>query len=148
VIGQKAFQTIWQQDQSQSHFSPAALIGLGRVALRMGDQLASRDHFAAALGLTVALQTAPQALEAPAGVAHVQAQTGQLEEALDFVALVLHHPASFQETKERVAELEAELSAALLPEQAQAALARGEACELWDVVADVIVSLQASITIP
>jgi hypothetical protein len=128
--------------QGQSHYSPAALIGLGRVALQTEDWPSARHHFAAALPLIVQLQTAPQALDALAGVAHLQAQTGQLEQALALISLVHHHPISFQESTDRLAELEASLRAALPLEQAQAALARGQGCELWATVAAVRAELE------
>jgi predicted ATPase/DNA-binding SARP family transcriptional activator len=139
---QQAFAEIWQQDQGHSYFSPAALIGLGWVALQQEDWAAARRHFATALPLIEQLETAPQALEALAGVAYLQVQAGQLEQALTLIGLVYHHPSSFQESKDRLAGLEAELRAALPPEQVQAALARGQSCELWATIAAVRAELE------
>ena len=135
VAAQQAFHTICQQDQAQSHYSPAALIGLGWVALQREDWSAVRRHFATAFPLIVQLETAPQALDALAGVAHWLARTGQPEQALALIGLVQHHPSSYQESKDRLADLEAELRAKLSPEQVQVALARGRAAELWATVA-------------
>ncbi|MEZ4556011.1 MAG: hypothetical protein R2854_06090 [Caldilineaceae bacterium] len=56
---QAAFTEIWQQDHGQSHYSPAALIGLGWVAVRQEEWSVAQRHFAAALPLIVKLQTAP-----------------------------------------------------------------------------------------
>lgn len=47
--------------------------------------------------------------QALAGIAHVQRQAGQLEQALTLIGLVQQHPGSFQETRDRLAELAAEL---------------------------------------
>ncbi|MCB0185876.1 MAG: hypothetical protein KDE31_16520, partial [Caldilineaceae bacterium] len=58
---QQAFTEILQYDQEQSHFSAAALIGLGWVALRQEDWSTARRHFATALPLIEQLETAPQA---------------------------------------------------------------------------------------
>jgi tetratricopeptide (TPR) repeat protein len=134
AAAREAFAEIWQQDQKQSHFSAAALIGLGWVALQQEDWPAARRHFAAALPLIVQLESAPQALEALAGMAHLHAQAGQLEQALALIGLITHHPSSYQESKDRLAGLEAELRATLSPSQVQAVLARGQASELWAVV--------------
>ncbi|MEZ4708160.1 MAG: hypothetical protein R3A44_13195 [Caldilineaceae bacterium] len=130
-----AFTQIHQQDHDQSHYSAAALVGLGWVALRDEDWSAARQYFAAAFPLIEQLETAPQALEALAGVAHWQAQAGQPEQALTLVGLVQQHPSSYQESKDRLADLVAELQARLSPGRVQAALARGQAAELWDTVA-------------
>ncbi|MCB9155776.1 MAG: hypothetical protein H6645_01495 [Caldilineaceae bacterium] len=132
-----AFTQIHQQDQNQSHYSAAALVGLGWVALRGEDWPAARRYFAAAFPLIAQLETAPQALDALAGVAHWQAQAGQLEEALTLIGLVQQHPSSYQESKDRLVRLAAELQAVLSTEQVQAALARGQASELWATVAAV-----------
>jgi hypothetical protein len=64
LAAKEAFEEIWQQDQDQSHFSAAALVGLSWVALQREDWSAARRHFATALPLIEQLQTAPQALEA------------------------------------------------------------------------------------
>jgi tetratricopeptide (TPR) repeat protein len=135
LAAQQSFAEIWRQDQNQSHFSAAALIGLGWVALQQEDWPVARRHFAAALPLIEQLETAPQALEALAGIAHLQLQAGQLEQALTLIGLVQHHPSSYQESKDRVAALETALRMKLSPQQVQAALAHGQAGELWDTVA-------------
>lgn len=125
-----AFTQIHQQDQDQSHYSAAALVGLGWVALQGEDWSAARRYFTAALPLIAQLETAPQALDALAGVAHWQAQMGQPEQALALIGLVQQHPSSYQETKDRLAGLETELRTKFSPAQA-----RGQTAELWETVA-------------
>jgi predicted ATPase/DNA-binding SARP family transcriptional activator len=132
-----AFAEIWQQDQNQSHYSAAALIGLGWVALQGEDWSAARQHFAAAFPLIEKLETAPQALEALAGIAHLQRQAGQLEQALALIGLIQRHPSSYQESKDRLVALETALRLKLSPAQVQAALAQGRESELWTTVAAV-----------
>lgn len=144
---QQAFAEILQQDQNQSHFSAAALIGWGWVALHQEDWATARQHFATALPLIEQLETAPQALAALAGVAHLQARAGQPEQALALIGLVQQHPSSYQETKDQLAGLEAELHAALSAEQMQAALAREQANELWATVTSLRAELEASVLI-
>lgn len=147
AAAQQAFVEIWQYDQEQSHFSAAALIGLGWVALKQEDWAAARRYFATALPLIVKLETAPQALEALAGLAHLQAQAGQLEQALTLIGLVQQHPSRSQESKDRLADLQAELQALLPSEQVQAALARGQASELWATVTSLRAQIEASVPI-
>ncbi|HRW09028.1 MAG TPA: hypothetical protein P5121_28180, partial [Caldilineaceae bacterium] len=64
-------------------------------------------------------------------------QAGQLEQALVLIGLVQQRPSSYQESKDRLAGLEAELRAELPLEQVQAVLERGQAAELWATVATV-----------
>ncbi|MEZ4708148.1 MAG: hypothetical protein R3A44_13135 [Caldilineaceae bacterium] len=135
AAAQQAFAEIWQYDQAQSHFSAAALIGLGWAALKQANWATARRHFAAVLPLIIRLETAPQALEALTGIAHLQAQAGQLEEALALIGLVQRHPSSYQESKDRVIGLEAALRMKLSPARVQAGLAQGQAAELWATVA-------------
>jgi len=137
----EAFAEVWQQDQGQSHYSPAALIGLGWVALQQEDWLSARRHFATALPLIVQLQTAPQALECLAGLAHVAAQTGGQEDALSLLSLVLHHPSTFQETKDRLAELHAKVAAAFPSAAVEAVRTSGLPSQLWTVTADLLMNL-------
>jgi hypothetical protein len=137
LAARAAFAEIWQQDQAQSHYSAAALIGLGWVALHSEDWSATRDHFATAFPLIEQLETAPQALEALAGIAHWQARAGQPEQALALIGLVQHHPSSYQESKDRLVALETEVRTQLPPAQVQAALVRGRESELWATVAAV-----------
>jgi hypothetical protein len=85
----------------------------------------------------VQLKTAPQAYETLAGIAHLQQQAGQLEEALMLIVLIQHHPSSYQESKDRVAAVETALRMKLPPAQVQAALAQGQSSELWATVAAV-----------
>lgn len=91
--------------------------------------------------LIVQLETAPQALEALAGIAHLQARAGQPEQALALIGLVQHHPSSYQESKDRLADLVAELEARLPSEQVKAALVRGQERELWAMTAELRDSL-------
>lgn len=137
-----AFRQIHQQDQDQSHYSAAALVGLGWVALQGEDWPAARRYFAAALPLIAQLETAPQALDALAGVAHWRASAGQPEQALSLIGLVRQHPSSHRETKDRVVALEAALRTKLSPAQVQAALTQEQASELWAIVAAVRADLE------
>ncbi len=66
------------------------------------------------------------ALSALAGFASLQAKQGDRDHALELLLLVLNHPASFQETKERATQLRAELEAQLTSQQVEAAQIRAK----------------------
>ena len=61
-----------------------------------------------------------RALDALAGLATVQAKQGDRQYAFDLLSIVLNHPASLQETKDRADHLRAELEAQLTPAQIEA----------------------------
>jgi hypothetical protein len=64
------------------------------------------------------------ALEALASFASLQAEPDDREQALELLLIVLNHPASLQETKNRADRLRAELEAQLTSQQVEAAQAR------------------------
>lgn len=134
---QQHYQAVWQRDRDVRSFSASARNGLGRVALAQGDIVTAKAHFTETAGMLLAMRTAPEALDALAGLAVVHAQSGDLEQALELLALVLTHPATSQETKDRVAGLQAELVAELPPAVVEAARARGHARELWATMAEI-----------
>ena len=59
------------------------------------------------------MKIAPVALEALVGLAEAHTQSGALEQALNLLTLFLNHPSTEQESKDRIADLLAELSLAL-----------------------------------
>ena len=60
------------------------------------------------------------ALEALVGFAALKAKQGNIEQALELSLIVLNHPASLQETKNRADPLRAELEAHITPTQIEA----------------------------
>ena len=63
----------------------------------------------------------PVALEALAGFASLKAKQGNMAHAHTLLLMILNHPASFQETRYRAADLRLELEAHLTPQQVEAA---------------------------
>ena len=76
------------------------------------------------------------------GIAALLAAEGEKERALGLLALVLHHPASWQWAKDRAAPLVAELEAELAPDVVAAAQERGQARDLEATVAELLVELR------
>jgi len=87
--------------------------------------------------LRIAVEThgTPVALEALVGLASLRAKKGVRESALELLLIVLNHPASPQETRNRAAHLRAELEAQLTRQQVDAAQARATA-QTFEAVVD------------
>jgi len=73
-----------------------------------------------------------------AGVTNLSAKEGEPEQAVEFLALVLHHSASAQVMKDRAHDLLSELGSEVPPEVVADATARGQARGLEDVAAEIL----------
>ncbi len=94
---------------------------LGEAGLGLGDFRAAAQYFDHALQVAVEVWEPSYALHALVGVAQLLAATGEKVRACEVATLILHHPASWQWSKNRVAPLAAELEAEL-PAEVVAAL--------------------------
>ncbi len=100
-----------------------SLTCLGQVKAAAGNLAEARRIFLQTLPMGLEIQAIPLALDALVGLAELQAQTGQVDQALEFLTCVLHHPAGIHETRNRAGQLVVQLEARLSPcqlEQAQA----------------------------
>ena len=73
-------------------------------------------------------------LEAITGLARLYAKWGDRERALELLLVVLDHPSSLQETRDRAANLRGELGEKLTDQQVEAAQARARDATLEAVV--------------
>jgi predicted ATPase/transcriptional regulator with XRE-family HTH domain len=89
----------------------------GYNSLARGDDIDAQNSFIAVLRLVREGGFIPFALDALAGLASLQAKQGATEHALELLLIVLNHPASLQETKDRADHLRAELETQLTPLQ-------------------------------
>jgi predicted ATPase/DNA-binding XRE family transcriptional regulator len=103
-----------------------SLIYLGEATAAAHDTSEAGQIFLDALQLAMELQAIPLALDALMGLAHLQAQTGKAEAALELSICVASHPSSTQEAKDRAEHLRAELRSQLTPQQIEAVLARAQ----------------------
>jgi tetratricopeptide (TPR) repeat protein len=103
-----------------------SLIYLGEAAAAAGDSSEARRNFLDALQLAMEVQAIPLAMDVLTGLAYLQAQAGEAEQALELAICVLCHPASTQEAKERAEQLVAELETQLMSEQLEAVQARAQ----------------------
>ena len=77
-------------------------------------------------------------LEALVSIARLQVKRGEIERALELLLVVLHHPAKLPETKDRAAQLRAELEVRLTRQQIETAQARAEAQTLAAAVDEIL----------
>lgn len=101
-----------------------SLTYLGEVKAAAGDAAEARRIFLQALRMAMEVEAMPLALDALVGLAYLQVQAGQVEQAQELSICVLQHPAGTQETKNRAKCLWAELERQRPPRQIEAAQAK------------------------
>lgn len=114
------------------------LAEMGRSILALGDAVEAERVWRESLRIAAEISGTPVALEVLADVASLDAERGDKERALALLSMVLNHPASFQETKNRAARLRAELEAQLTSQKVEAAQAWAQAKTLEAVVDEVL----------
>lgn len=108
------------QEMAEHWSKIRALNGLGTSRLALGDDTGAGQAFRGALAAAVEAEIWPDALDALAGFASLQAKQADLGHALELVLTVSNHPASLQESKKRANDLRADLEAQLTPTQVEA----------------------------
>jgi len=90
--------------------------------------------------LRIAIETSGTfvALEALVGIASLQAKRGDMEHALELLLIVLNHPSSIQDTKNRAEILRVELESRLMPQQIQSVQAQARKQSFDQVVSQVL----------
>jgi len=117
-----------------------ALVRLGHAVSALGDTQRAVECFRQALRESMEASRVPWALGALVGIAHVSAGHWNQVHAVELLALVLHHRATYHEDRVRAQQLLAELESQLSPEAFAAAVARDQARELEEVVAEILES--------
>jgi tetratricopeptide (TPR) repeat protein len=116
---------------------------LGDAACGLRDLKEAKQYFHRALEMDMALRVVSYALHALVSVARLLAAAGEKERALELLALVFHHPASWQWVKDRAAPLVAQLEAELPPDVVAEAYERGRARDLEATVAELLAELDS-----
>jgi len=80
----------------------------------------------------------PVVMGALVGMAHLRAGEGNQADAVESLALALHHHATYHEDRVRAQELLSELESQMSVAAFSEAVARGQARELEDVVAEIV----------
>jgi len=108
-------------------YAAQGLAEMGRSVFALGNDAEAERVWRDSLRIAIEIHGTPVALEALVGLASLQAKQSDKEYALQLLLVVLNHPASFQETKNRAARLRAELESQLTSQQVEAVLAWAQA---------------------
>jgi tetratricopeptide (TPR) repeat protein len=114
------------------------LAEMSRSVFALGDEAEAERAWRESLRIANETRGAWVALEALVGIASVQAKRGECKQALELLLIVLNHPASIQETKDRAARLHAELEAQLTSSQIEAVQAHVGEKTLESVVKELL----------
>ena len=114
------------------------LAEMGRSVFALGNDAEAERVWRESLRIATETRGTSVALEALVGLASLQAKQGDMERALELLLIVLNHPASFQETKDRAEELRAELELRLTPQKLQAVQAQTQEQSFDQVVSQVL----------
>lgn len=101
-----------------------SLAYLGEAIAAAGDPAEARDILHQAIRLAIECQATPLILDGLAGLAQVQAASGEAESALTLSIVVLNHQATVYETKERARDIIAAAEKQLTADQMLAARER------------------------
>jgi len=115
-----------------------SLIYLGEIKAVEGDLLEARQIFFEALPMALEVQAIPLALDALVGLAYLQAQAGEVEQALELSICIVSHTASALDTKDRAGQLLMELEAQLTPQQIGVAQASVRAKSFDELVIELL----------
>jgi predicted ATPase/transcriptional regulator with XRE-family HTH domain len=108
-------------------YAAQGLAEMGRSVFALGNDAEAGCVWRESLRIATEIHGTPVALEALVGLASLQAKRGDGEHALELLLIVLNHPASFQETKDRATQFRIELEAQLTEQQVEAVQARAQA---------------------
>jgi tetratricopeptide (TPR) repeat protein len=114
------------RDRENQDLVPYIQLGLARATRALGEIAEAKLYLRQVLEKALAWQLSPLALEALSETAPLYAQVGQLEQAVQVLALVRHHPQAWFETRERATRLVDEMAAELPSQRAIAAQERGQ----------------------
>ncbi len=114
------------------------LVEMSRSIFALGNDAEAERGWREALRITTETQSAFVALEALVGIATLKAKQGNIEQALELSLIVLNHPASLLETKDRAEKLRMELKSQLIPQQIQAAQAHARKQRIEQVIDEVL----------
>jgi predicted ATPase/transcriptional regulator with XRE-family HTH domain len=114
------------------------LVEMSRSSFALGNDAEAERGWCEALHVTMETQGTFVALEALVGIATLKAKQGTIERALELSMIVLNHPASLHETKNRADRLRAELEAHLTSQQVEAAQRRAKAKTVEAAVEEIV----------
>lgn len=114
------------------------LAEMSRSIFALGDDAEAGRLLGESLRIAIETRSTFVALEALSGLASLQAKQGNLEYAFELLLIVLNHPASVQDTKDRAAHLRTGLEAQLTRQQVEAVQGRVQAKTFEAVMDEVL----------
>lgn len=121
-----------------SWFMARVLAEMSRSIFALGNDAETEHIWRKSLRIATDVPGIPAALEALASFASLQAEPDDRGHALELLLLILNHPASLQETKNRADRLRAELEAQLTPTRIEAIQAHAGEKTFEAVVEDLL----------
>jgi len=103
-----------------------SLNNLGDTSLALGDERAALAYFQEAIQTALEAEALSAVLYMLVGKATLLSKQGKQERAVELLSFIQHHPASGQDTKERVAKRLAQLRTSVHPTVMERALTRGK----------------------
>jgi tetratricopeptide (TPR) repeat protein len=119
------------------------LAEMGRSIFALGNQAEAGQVWSESLRLAIETKGMFIELEALIGLASLKIKQGDFEQALEWVLIVLNHPASLKETRERAAILYKGLEGQLSSQQVEATQIRVQS-KTFDAVVDEILNLSSA----
>ena len=111
---------------------------LGNVAFDQGKYEEAEKYLYEALRMTQTIHAAPMTLDILTGLAHLLAQEGEEERAVELLVFPLNHAASKQETKDKARHLFSKLTPQLPRQIIETAEEKGKAGKLDEFVAEIL----------
>lgn len=90
---------------------------MGRSVFALGDDREAERIWRGALRLSTEIQATAVGLEALTGLAALRARHGDLKTAYEWLLVILDHPATYQEIKNRASRLRNQLADQMGPEE-------------------------------
>ena len=114
------------------------LSSLGNVALKQARYQEAQQYFHDALQISVDTELIPLTLLALVGIARLQSQRGNIDEALRLLSLVRHHPNAVGDVKQQTESFLAELKDKLPMDKVDTGLEQGKKLNLETVIAEIL----------
>jgi len=110
----------------------------GRSVLALGNLTKAEEIYRKAIWIASEVKGIPLILESILGVAQVRVKQGNPEEAYKMLLVVLNHPATHQETRDRAQELQGIATSRLKPQQVASIQSHVENRSFQSIVDDVL----------
>ena len=114
------------------------LAEMGRSFFALGNDAEAGHVWRESLRITIETKGMSIALESLVGLASLQAKRGEMETALELLLIVLNHPASYQETRNRALQLRAQLEVQLTHQEIELVQQRAGAKTITSIVEDIL----------